>query len=395
MRRKLLHTPEGVRDIYNIECARKLILQENLHDLLKKYGYHAIETPTFEFFDIFSQEIGTTPSKDLYKFFDREGNTLALRPDMTPSIARCVAKYYGEEEFAVRLCYMGNTFINNSSYQGRLKETTQLGAELVGDNSVTADAEILALAVNALKTAGLQEFQLGVGHVDFFRGLVQAAKLEEDSEQELITLISNKNFFGVQELIDSLHLSEELKELFAMLGSLYMTDDMLKRAKELAASLPVILQALHRLEELMQVLTYYGVEKYISIEPGMLSSYHYYTGIIFAGYTFGSGEPIVKGGRYDQLMNYFGKHAPSIGFAVVIDQLLAALSRQKIEIPVEQNQTLIVYAKEKQKDAIQKATSLQKQGISAVLAPWKAEKAQEDYQSYANRMQMQEILFIL
>ena len=395
MRSKLLHTPEGVRDIYNIECARKLILQENLHDLLKKYGYHAIETPTFEFFDIFSQEIGTTPSKDLYKFFDREGNTLALRPDMTPSIARCVAKYYGEEEFAVRLCYMGNTFINNSSYQGRLKETTQLGAELVGDNSVTADAEILALAVNALKTAGLQEFQLGVGHVDFFRGLVQAAKLEEDSEQELITLISNKNFFGVQELIDSLHLSEELKELFAMLGSLYMTDDMLKRAKELAASLPVILQALHRLEELMQVLTYYGVEKYISIEPGMLSSYHYYTGIIFAGYTFGSGEPIVKGGRYDQLMNYFGKHAPSIGFAVVIDQLLAALSRQKIEIPVEQNQTLIVYAKEKQKDAIQKATSLQKQGISAVLAPWKAEKAQEDYQSYANRMQMQEILFIL
>ncbi len=395
MRRKLLHTPEGVRDIYNIECARKLILQENLHDLLKKYGYHAIETPTFEFFDIFSQEIGTTPSKDLYKFFDREGNTLALRPDMTPSIARCVAKYYGEEEFAVRLCYMGNTFINNSSYQGRLKETTQLGAELVGDNSVTADAEILALAVNALKTAGLQEFQLGVGHVDFFRGLVQAAKLEEDSEQELITLISNKNFFGVQELIDSLHLSAELKELFAMLGSLYMSDDMLKRAKELAASFPVILQALHRLEELMQVLTYYGVEKYISIEPGMLSSYHYYTGIIFAGYTFGSGEPIVKGGRYDQLMNYFGKHAPSIGFAVVIDQLLAALSRQKIEIPVEQNQTLIVYAKEKQKDAIQKATSLQEQGISAVLAPWKAEKSQEDYQSYANRMQMQEILFIL
>ncbi len=395
MRRKLLHTPEGVRDIYNIECARKLILQENLHDLLKKYGYHTIETPTFEFFDIFSQEIGTTPSKDLYKFFDREGNTLALRPDMTPSIARCVAKYYGEEEFAVRLCYMGNTFINNSSYQGRLKETTQLGAELVGDNSVTADAEILALAVNALKTAGLQEFQLGVGHVDFFRGLVQAAKLEEDSEQELITLISNKNFFGVQELIDSLHLSAELKELFAMLGSLYMTDDMLKRAKELAASFPVILQALHRLEELMQVLTYYGVEKYISIEPGMLSSYHYYTGIIFAGYTFGSGEPIVKGGRYDQLMNYFGKHAPSIGFAVVIDQLLAALSRQKIEIPVEQNQTLIVYAKEKQKDAIQKATSLQEQGISAVLAPWKAEKSQEDYQSYANRMQMQEILFIL
>ena len=231
MQRKLLHTPEGVRDIYNSECARKLILQENLHRLLKKYGYHAIETPTFEFFDIFSREIGTTPSKDLYKFFDREGNTLVLRPDITPSIARCAAKYYGDEEFPVRLCYMGNTFINNSSYQGRLKETTQLGAELIGDNSVSADGEILALVVNALKTAGLKEFQIGVGHADFFRGLAEAAGLEDDTKQELAELIANKNFFGVEELLDALHLPSGLKELFSMLGTVCMTGDMLQKAK--------------------------------------------------------------------------------------------------------------------------------------------------------------------
>ncbi len=394
MRRRLLHTPEGVRDIYNMECARKRILQENLHNLLKMYGYHAIETPTFEFFDIFSQEIGTTPSKDLYKFFDREGNTLALRPDMTPSIARCVAKYYGDEEFPVRLCYMGNTFINNSSYQGRLKENTQLGAELVGDNSVAADAEILALAVHALKTAGLQEFQLGVGHVDFFRGLVQAAELPEETKDSLVELISNKNFFGVEELIDSLHLPENWKELFSMLGSLCMTEDMLQRAKELAQGFPVILQALNRLQALMDVLACYGVEKYITIEPGMLSSYHYYTGMIFAGYTFGSGEPIVKGGRYDQLMDYFGKHAPAIGFAVVIDQLLAALSRQKIEILTDNDQVLIVYAKAKQKEAIEHAIALRQQGTGAVLAAWEDGKEEHDYRSYAERMQMQEVIFI-
>ena len=394
MRRRLLHTPEGVRDIYNMECARKLILQDNLHNLLKKYGYHAIETPTFEFFDIFSREIGTTPSKDLYKFFDREGNTLVLRPDMTPSIARCVAKYYGDEEFPVRLSYMGNTFINNSSYQGRLKENTQLGAELVGDNSVAADAEILALVVNALKTAGLQEFQIGVGHVGFFRGLVEAAELEEELEQELITLISNKNFFGVEEVIDSLHLSGALKELFSMLGSICMTDDMLKRAQELSQEFPRILQALERLEALQQVLSCYGIEKYISIEPGMLSSYHYYTGMIFAGYTFGSGDPIVKGGRYDHLMDYFGKQAPAIGFAVVIDQLLAALSRQKVEISVESNQILIVYREEMQSDAIHQAELLRKQGIGAVLITWEDTKTEEDYQAYARRMHMNEVIFL-
>ena len=294
----------------------------------------------------------------------------------------------------MRLFYMGNTFINNHSYQGRLKENTQLGAELVGDNSVAADAEVLALVVDSLRAAGLKEFQIGVGHMDFFHGLIQAAEIEEEMEQELITLISNKNFFGVEELVDSLHLCGELKELFSLLGNLCMTDDLMNRAKELSAGYPVILKALERLDSLMQVLSCYGVENYVSIELGMLSTYHYYTGIIFSGYTFGSGEPIVKGGRYDKLMDYFGKHAPSIGFAVVIDQLLAALARQKIEIPVENNQTLIVYREEKQKDAIARAVSLREQELGAALVCWEDGKTEEDYRSYAQRMHMQSLMFI-
>lgn len=394
MERSLLHTPEGVRDIYNSECAKKLVLQENLHKLLKKYGYHAIETPTFEYFDIFGKEIGTTPSKDLYKFFDREGNTLVLRPDITPSVARCVAKYYSEEDLPVRLCYMGNTFINNTSYQGRLKESTQLGAEMIGDNSVDADAEIIALMVNALKTAGLQEFQIGIGHVGFFKGLVEAANLTEEAEAELIELLSNKNFFGVEEWMDSLCLSADLKELFSMLGSLSMTEDMLNRAKSLADAYPAVLEALERLELLLQVLSCYGVEKYVSLEPGMISTYHYYTGIIFAGYTFGSGEPIVKGGRYDRLLPYFGKNAPSIGFAVVVDQLMAALSRQKIEIPIQDNQTLIVYKESCQSEAIQKALSLREQGTNVSLVKRNDHKTTEDYEAYARRMHMQDIIFM-
>ena len=105
MKRQLLHTPEGVRDRYKEECEKKLTLQNNLHNVLKRYGYRDIETPTFEYFDVFGKEIGTIPAKDLYKFFDREGNTLVLRPDITPSVARAFAKYFSEEDFAVRLCY--------------------------------------------------------------------------------------------------------------------------------------------------------------------------------------------------------------------------------------------------------------------------------------------------
>ena len=168
MENRLLHTPEGVRDIYNSECERKQVLQDRLFSVLKQYGYQAIETPTFEYFDVFSREVGTTASKELFKFFDREGNTLVMRPDFTPSIARSAAKYYHDEDMPIRFGYMGNTYINHHSLQGRLKETTQLGAELIGDDSVSADAEIVAMMIRCLKTAGLKEFQVSIGHIDFF-----------------------------------------------------------------------------------------------------------------------------------------------------------------------------------------------------------------------------------
>ena len=389
MKKQLLHTPEGVRDIYNEECEKKLLLQSDLLGILKGYGYHPIQTPTFEFFDIFGKEIGTTPSKELYKFFDREGNTLVLRPDMTPSIARAAAKYFMDEDMPIRLCYMGNTFINNSSYQGRLKESTQLGAELIGDSTVDADAEILSMVVECLQKAGLKEFQLSVGHADFFQGLLEAAGISEEDEEELRELLANKNFFGVEEFAETLNLKAELNELFHMLGSLNVDLNDLKRAKELAASYPRILAAIHNLEELHKVLEVYGIQKYISFELGIISSYQYYTGIIFSGYTFGSGEPIVKGGRYDKLLTYYGKTSASIGFAIVIDQLMAALSRQKINISIETNGELIVYTK-----AILSAKEKRAAGTPVETILKDDTKTNEDYQNYAKRNRIRTVTFM-
>ena len=139
--KKRLHTQEGVRDIYNVECGKKLALESRLKKVFHLYGYHDIQTPTFEYFDVFREEMGTTPSRELYKFFDKEGNTLVLRPDITPSIARASATLLEEEELPIRLCYTGNTFINHSSYQGRPEERQQMGVELIGDDSVEADAK--------------------------------------------------------------------------------------------------------------------------------------------------------------------------------------------------------------------------------------------------------------
>lgn len=391
---QMLHTPDGVRDIYNGECKQKLLLQDRLHAVLTKYGYRDIQTPTFEFFNIFSKEIGTTPSKDLYKFFDKDGNTLVLRPDFTPSVARSAAKYYAEDDMPVKLCYMGNTFINSSSYQGRLKETTQCGVELIGDGSVCADAEILVMVVDSLHASGLKEFQISVGHARFFRGLIEAAGLGEEAEEELRELLNNKNFFGVEEFVETLNLDANLKKLFTMLGSFETQVEELAEAKDLAADYPVILSAITDLEKLGEYLKLYGIEKYISFELGIISKYHYYTGIIFAGYTFGTGEPIVKGGRYDKLLTYFGKKAPSIGFGIVVDQLMAALSRQKIQLAVEDHTTLLVFTEEKIQQAIARAQQLRGDGKDVTMIPFVPTHTREDYENYAQKNHISNVEFM-
>lgn len=394
VKQHLLHTPEGVRDIYNGECEKKLYLEEKLHHILKSYGYRPIQTPSFEFFDTFSKEVGTAKSRDLYKFFDREGNTLVLRPDITPSIARFAANYYMEETMPIRLCYKGNTFINASSLQGRLKETTQLGAECIGDATPDADAEILSMMAECLLGAGLKEFQISIGHAGILHGMMESAGFDAQEEEKLRDLISNNNFFGVQSFLEPKHLEPGLRNLFSMLGKIYQSAEDFCKAKDYAQNYPKVYEAMLHLEKLQSLALIYGIDKYISFELGVISSYQYYSGIIFNGYTFGSGEPIVKGGRYDRLLSHFGKDAPAIGFVIVIDQLMAALSRQKIETPQERQNQLIVYDSSHLEDAIIYARKQRAAGCAVGLIARMAGRTDADYEDYASRNGFARITFM-
>lgn len=370
MNKKLVHTPEGVRDIYGKEYARKLAVEELIRHTLNLYGYEDIQTPTFEFFDVFSKEIGTTPSKELYKFFDKEGNTLVLRPDFTPSMARCAAKYFMEEDVPIRFSYLGNTFTNTGNLQGKLKEVTQMGAELMGDGSVEADGEMIAMVIESLLAAGLKEFQLSIGNVEYFRGLCEQAGLDEDTELSLRDFISGKNIFGAENLLTESGIDKESCDMLLKITDYFGTFDSLSQAKRTVNN-QKSLEAIERLEMLYQVLCEYGVEKYISFDLGMLSKYNYYTGVIFKVYTYGVGDAIVKGGRYDNLLGYFGKKAPAIGFMVVIDDLMQALSRQKIEITLDHEVKVLSYTKENYSSKLAETIALRKKGIKASLVPEK------------------------
>lgn len=390
---RLIHTPEGVRDVYNQECTKKLYLENQIEQVFHAFGYQDIETPTFEFFDVFGREVGTTPSRELYKFFDRDGNTLVLRPDFTPSIARAASMYFMEETMPIRLCYIGSSFVNSSSYQGRLKESTQMGVELLNDDSAMADAEIIAMTVKVMLDAGLTDFQISIGHVGFFQALAEEAALAEDVLNELKELISIKNHFGAEELLAKQNLRSDLFEALRDVPQLFGNAEILEKAKGLTRN-PAAREALDRLATIYEIVKDYGYEKYVFFDLGLLSKFHYYTGIIFQAYTYGTGEPIVKGGRYDALLQHFGKKAPAIGFCTVMESLMNALERQKISLPIANTKTMLLYPDFLQPLAVKLANEHRSKGMDVALVCFARDKVLADYEEYGRKNQFGGIVYI-
>ncbi len=382
--RNLLHTPEGVRDIYDDECKKKIKVLDKLHHVLSLHSYSDIETPTFEFFDIFNQDKGSATSNEMYKFFDRENNTLVLRPDITPGVARCVAKYYNDEVFPIRLCYQGKTFFNTRGHQGKLNEITQIGCELINDDTSAADAEVIATAIDCFKASGLTEFQIEIGEVEFFKGIICEAGLSTEDEDEIRKCIYNRNFFALESLIKDMNMPENVKKTLLSFDQLFGGYDMLETAKELVTN-EMSINAIERLSKVYKALSYLGYEKYVCFDFALLSRYEYYTGIVFRGYTYGTGDAVVKGGRYNNLLLKYGKDAPAIGFAFYIDDLMMALNRQKIEVEIDNAGSIILYDIEQQKAAIELAGYMRKSEHKIELIRKSKKKEIADYADFGKK----------
>lgn len=391
--KSLLFTPEGVRDIYGEDCEKRGCVEKNIHAVMKLYGFKDIETPTFEFFDIFNRERGTVSSAEMFKFFDQYNNTLVLRPDLTPSIARCVAKYYEKEEMQIRLCYKGSTFRRLSGYQGKLSEVTQVGAEMMNDASSDADGEMIAMTIECLQKSGLREFKVDIGHADIFRGLIEETDLDEAEIEQLKTYLNNKNIFAVEDMLEHRDIPQESKDLLIRMPELFGGMETILYMKEHTAS-PRTLQALDRLEKIYQILASSGLEEHITFDLGMLAHYEYYTGVIFKAYTYGTGDAIVTGGRYDNLVEQFGKATPAIGLAFVLDQLMDALRSQEVAIDARESDYLILYRSANRTKALELAQKLRGEKKAARLMRKDADTPLCEYKEYGKRNEVGSILYI-
>ena len=268
-----------------------------------------------------------------------------------------------------------------------------MGAELLGDDSAEADAEMLALVIESMLTIGLKEFQLTVSNVAFIESLIEDAALNEDEQERVRELIINRNYYGAEEYLDSIQVKRSTREAFASLNGLLGGVDILEKAKNIAPNSRGVM-ALRRLEKIYDLLKLYGVEKFVTFDLSMMGTYGYYTGIIFRGYTYGTGDAIVKGGRYDHLIEKFGKQSASIGVGIVIDELMNALTRQKIRILYTRKNTMILYDEGRQKEAIALAKDFRSKAKNIELIKKAKDKLLEQYVEYGKEYYAGNLIYI-
>ena len=321
------HNPLGIQDHMPLETQHKSEIQDRMRRLFARRGYRLIEPAIVEYLEVFTNPVSAIPPENMFTFTDGDGRILVLRPEMTTPVARIAATRLREEE-VLRLGYMGPVF----HYQGAedtasLKEFDQMGMELMGLSGAGADAEIIALAVEALRESGLTDFFIDLGQVEFFKGLAQEAGLSEAEAEELRRLVEKKDMLAMEMLLISRGVSQELRGRILALPLLYGGEEVIHRARSYSAH-PRCQAALDNLAAIMEALRQAGVADAVRIDLGLVQSLGYYTGAIFRGICRELGTPLVTGGRYDKLVAQFGRDMPATGFALSTKPLMIALERQ-------------------------------------------------------------------
>ncbi len=362
MKNNRLHTPVGTADLLADNTFALSNLQSIFTEIFVSFGYSMVNTPTFEYIDVFSD---CNNEKNMIKFFDNDGNILALRPDFTPAVARMAATKFPAGKIH-KFGYTGTAFLNDEAYSNvKQKEFIQSGVELLGVNSCGADGEIIALTIASLLKSGLSEFQIEIGHAGFFKGLISQAKLSDEEGEKLRLMTNRKDFVNIENFFKTKNLDSKVFALIAKLPHLFGDISVVKSIDTEGLN-DTSKEALENLQDIYDVLRCYGFDEYISFDLGMVQSLDYYTGMIFKGFSHNVGFPICGGGRYDNLLEKFGENTPAVGAALWVDRILAALTRGGAVVEEPKNDCLIVDCGDMQ-NAVAAATALREQGMWAEL----------------------------
>lgn len=363
----VLEIPYGTRDFLPSEAAEKRAIEAELAGVFARWGYDEVVTPTIEYLDTLTIGNGQALEPHMFKFFDKNNRTLALRHEMTTPIARVVASRLRDDMLPLKLSYISSVYRYEQTQTGRQCEFYQAGVELIGSAEASADAEVIALAIEGMKRAGLKDFQLCLGQVEFINGLMQQFRLSEEVQEKIKGALEKRDLVGLERIVREAGLTKNAQEILQKLPLLHGREDMLKKAYTMAVN-EQSRRALDNLCEIYRLLESYGAAEYVIFDLGVIRDINYYTGMVFEAYTPGLGFPLCGGGRYDHMLSDFGSACPATGFALGIERIMLALERQGLQKPKIEKDVFVAYDASRREEAIQRVQKLRLEGRTAELA---------------------------
>ena len=365
---KVWEIPYGTRDFLPREAAEKRAIETAIAEEFNRWGYDEIVTPTVELLDTLTAVSGSDMEPHMFKLFDKNNRTLALRHEMTTPIARVAASRMKEEKLPLKLSYISSVFRYEQTQTGRQCEFHQAGVELLGSDKPTTDAEIIALAVSVMKQAGLNDFIICLGQVDFINGLMKQCGIESKDKAKIRSAIEQRDLVGLNRIVDHTDISEDAKTKVKEIPLLHGGKDVLKKAYSMINN-EQSRKALDNLSEIYTLLEAYNVAGYIPFDLGVIRDFSYYTGMVFEAYTPGLGYPLCGGGRYDNMLTDFGTELSATGFAVGIERIMLALERHGLKCEKKQRDVYVAFAAGKATEAIKAVQKLRRAGEACELAP--------------------------
>lgn len=318
--------PQGIEEVLPVEAKQLELLRRQLLDVFACWGYELVIPPFVDFLD--SLLVGSGHDLDLqtFKLTDQiSGEMLGIRADMTPQVAR-IDSHNLKHERPTRLCYVGTTLRTLGNSIENTRSPMQIGAEIYGHSGIESDAEVIKLMLEMLAVTGLQKVHLDLGHVGIYRGLSEQAGLSQQQETELFEVLQRKAKADLDELLNSFNIEQKFKTLFITLSTLNGGSDVLVKAKEiLAETNETVTMALAELQAISDLLRVSFSALTISFDLSELRGYNYHTGIVFAAFVAEVGREIARGGRYDNIGEFFGRARPATGFSADL-RLLSSLA---------------------------------------------------------------------
>jgi ATP phosphoribosyltransferase regulatory subunit len=318
----LTQIPLGTQVLFGKAAKRRRQIERAIFSVFEKWNYDEIIPPIFDYYDVFSKGMGADLEDTLYRFIDREGNILALRPEFTSLVAKTVATRLSDHPKPLRLCYCGEVLRYEPPRGGRQTEFFQIGVEHIGGERMESDAEVIRIAIESLWKLGINQFQINLGEIGYFGGIVDRIKFSPEDLLKIKTLIDLKDLAGLRSDLERLNLSERRRQILLSLVHLTGGEETIEAARNLVSN-ERSQQSLEKLADLYAELKRHKVEQHITIDLSEVRGIEYYTGTIFKIYVPGLGFEIGGGGRYDNLLKNFGCDFPSVGFSFSLERLMA------------------------------------------------------------------------